>query len=247
MSHAVPLVVGRHRAASPARSSVVRRASGLPVRTATAKGPRKTARQTPRKTPRTSGGTPCSWVGLLGSGLINLVLAVCLLAFLVLAVGPHVMGYRTATMLTGSMAPGIMPGDVVVTAPRPAVEVEVGDVITYQIPIEDHRVETHRVTEVTIAEDGTVSVRTKGDANDNVDPWTAILEGDEVWEVQAVIPEVGTVIRALHQPWVSKGLLWVALGGMLLLGLTTIWSTTDDDDDIQDDTDDTDAPAGVRG
>jgi len=185
-----------------------------------------------------------SWFGLLGSGLINLVLAVCLLAFLVLAVGPHVLGYRTATMLTGSMAPGIMPGDVVVTMPRPAADVQVGDVISYQIPIEDHRVETHRVTEVVLGKDGSVAVRTQGDANANVDPWTAVLEGDVVWEVQGVIPEVGTVIRALHHPFVSKGLLWVALGGMLLLGLSTIWSKNDSDP--TDDTDETNDVDGER-
>ncbi len=38
-------------------------------------------------------------------------------AFLLLAIGPHVFGYRTATMLTVSMSPGINPGDVVVTVP----------------------------------------------------------------------------------------------------------------------------------
>ena len=49
----------------------------------------------------------------------NLLLLLCLAVFLLVAVGPHVFGYRTATMLTGSMEPGIMPGDVVVTTPSP--------------------------------------------------------------------------------------------------------------------------------
>ena len=55
-------------------------------------------------------------------------------AFLLLAIGPHVFGYRTATMLTGSMSPGINPGDVVVTVPRAVADVRVGDVVTYGIP-----------------------------------------------------------------------------------------------------------------
>ena len=88
-------------------------------------------------------------LGWTGRVLVSLLLVGSALVFLVLAVGPHVLGYRTATMLTGSMAPGIVPGDVVVTVPRPASEVAVGDVISYRIPIEDHRVETHRVIEVT--------------------------------------------------------------------------------------------------
>lgn len=225
MSNAVPiLVVGRHRAAAPASVRRVRTAPARP----TAAAPQV------RVTQVSEGGDPTpprrSLVARVGSALLSLVLAACLLSFLVLAVGPHVLGYRTATMLTGSMAPDIMPGDVVVTAPRPAADVEVGDVISYQIPIEDHRVETHRVTEVLHGDDGSVAVRTQGDANANVDPWTAVLEEDVVWEVQGVIPEIGTVIRALHRPLVSKGLLWAGVGAMVLLGLSTIWSEDEESD-----------------
>lgn len=72
-----------------------------------------------------------------------------ILAFLFLAIGPRFLGYQTATMLTGSMAPSIVPGDVVVTTRQPVADVQVGDVISYHIPVEDHRVETHRVIEVT--------------------------------------------------------------------------------------------------
>ena len=88
-----------------------------------------------------------NWVG-------NLLLLLCLAVFLLVAVGPHVFGYRTATMLTGSMEPGIMPGDVVVTTPEPASDVKVGDVISYHIPIEDRRVETHRVVKVIHRDNG---------------------------------------------------------------------------------------------
>jgi signal peptidase I len=170
----------------------------------------------------------------LAHRLINLVLSVllaaCLLAFLFLAVGPHLLGYRTSTMLTGSMAPGIEPGDIVVTVPKPATDLEVGDVITYQIPVEDHRVETHRVTEVQ-RQHGAVVFRTKGDANENADPWTATVQGDTVWEMQAVVPEAGKAIRVLRAPAVQHGVLWAALGGLLLLGLISIWGKDRADDD----------------
>ncbi|WP_179617448.1 signal peptidase I [Nocardioides marinisabuli] len=162
--------------------------------------------------------------------MTSLLVVVALAFFLFFAVGPHVLGYRTATMLTGSMEPGIMVGDVVVTAERPAADVEVGDVITYHIPVEDHRVETHRVTEVIRGDDGSVAVRTKGDNNPNVDPWLATLEGDSVWEVQAVIPQVGSVIRALRTPVVNDVILYGALGAVLLLGLGRIWSSDDEDE-----------------
>jgi len=162
--------------------------------------------------------------------LTDLVLVLCLLVFVLLAVGPHVLGYRTTTMLTGSMEPGISPGDVVVTAAKPVSEVEVGDVITYQIPVEDRRVETHRVIEVLHQRDGAVAVRTQGDANADPDPWTATLQGDEVWEMKTVVPKLGSVIRVFRSPAVQHGIFWVAFGGMLLLGLSTIWSRDQDGD-----------------
>ena len=109
-----------------------------------------------------------------------------------LAVGPHVLDYRTMTMLTGSMAPSIEPGDVVVSTPLDVQTSPRGMVITYHIPIDDHRVVTHRVIEVEHTADGTVSVRTQGDANDAPDPWTAVLTGDTAYQVQAVVPEIGT-------------------------------------------------------
>ena len=171
---------------------------------------------------------------------MNALLLVSVLVFFLIALGPHLLGYRTATMLTGSMEPGISPGDVVVTVPRATDQVEVGDVVTYNIPIEDHRVETHRVTRVIHRADGTIAIRTKGDANPANDPWTAVLEDDTVWEVQAVVPELGHAIRILRTPLVQHGFLWAAFGGLLLLGLKLIWrsSDTSEVDPTDDPTDD---------
>src|SRR3954464_14480362 len=123
------------------------------------------------------------------------LVVVAALAFAVLAVGPHVLGYRTMTMLTGSMSPQIDPGDVVVSTPLDVQDVTEGMVISYHIPIDDHRVVTHRVVSVEHGTDGSITVQTKGDANDAVDPWQATLKGDTAYQVRAVIPEVGHVIE----------------------------------------------------
>jgi len=162
---------------------------------------------------------PRRMLGWLANGLVLL----CLAVFLLIAVGPHVFGYRTAPMLTGSMEPGIMPGDVVVTTPEPASEVKAGDVISYHIPVEDRRVETHRVVKVVHKKDGSIAIKTKGDNNSNVDPWTATIEGDTVWEVQTVVPKLGSAIRFLRSDAIQHGIFWVAFGGLLLLGLSLIW------------------------
>ncbi|MDN4161804.1 signal peptidase I [Nocardioides abyssi] len=213
-------VVGRHRVEQPKRHLVRRPAPAL----VEAPAPRQPRGERPAR----------RWARRVVGLVTTLVLLVGALGFAFLAIGPHVLGYRTATMLTGSMEPGIMPGDVVVTTPEPASEVAVGDVISYHIPVEDHRVETHRVVEVITNDDGTTAIRTKGDNNENADPWVATLEGDTVWEMQAVVPKLGTVIRTLRSPLVQDGVLWVALGGAILLGMSLIWSSDEDDTDADE-------------
>ncbi|WP_197028966.1 signal peptidase I [Blastococcus sp. URHD0036] len=166
-----------------------------------------------------------------GRWSLRMLVCTAVLSFLGLAVGPHVLDYRTMTMLTGSMAPSIEPGDVVVSTPLSVSDVEVGMVITYHIPIDDHRVVTHRVIEVDRTADGTVSVRTQGDANDAPDPWTAVLTGDTAYQVQAVVPEIGNVITALRNDTLSTlfvQLLPVALGVCMLV---SIWRPGREDDD----------------
>ena len=140
-------------------------------------------------------------------------------------------GYRTMTMLTASMAPEIEPGDVTIVTPIDVSEVTEGMVITYHQPIDDHASSPTGSSRSTTALDGTVTVQTKGDANEANDPWTATLEGDTAYQVQAVIPELGHLIQALRTPVVTQVLLYGAptlLVGWLLL---TIWRPTRDEED----------------
>ena len=172
-----------------------------------------------------------------GRWSVRLLVAAAVAAFAVLAAGPHLLGYRTMTMLTASMSPGIDPGDVVVSTPLAVTDVTEGMVISYHIPIDDHRVVTHRVTAVEHGPDGTVTVQTRGDANDHLDPWTAVLQGDTAYRVRAVIPEVGHLITALRTPTVNHALVYgvpALLAGWLLLG---IWRPEDDDATDDDATD----------
>lgn len=143
--------------------------------------------------------------------------------FLFLAVGPRVLGYQTSTMLTGSMAPLINPGDVVVSVPKPVSSLKTGDIITYGIPVEDHRVETHRIIEIVRNGDVTTAVRTKGDANNGADPWTAALQGGTVHVHAATIPHLGTAIRALREPVLLQSLMYGAPGVLVTMVLLAIW------------------------
>lgn len=157
-----------------------------------------------------------------GMGVGMLVLAA--LVFLFLAIGPRVLGYQTSTMLTGSMAPLINPGDVVVTVPTPITDVKVGDIITYHIPVEDQRVETHRITEISTTADGGVAVQTKGDANNGIDPWIATLQGQTVDKQVTTIPYVGNAIRALREPIVMNILMYGAPAVLVIGMLASIWT-----------------------
>jgi signal peptidase len=128
-----------------------------------------------------------------------------------------------ATMLTGSMAPGIKPGDVVIDTQEDAADIAVGQIITYHVPIADHRVESHRVTWVGHDSDGTVLIRTRGDANDADDPWTARIDTAKVWRVRAVVPFAGTVIRWLRAPIVRVALTLGAPAVVIFWLLWSIW------------------------
>src|SRR5688500_23381 len=132
------------------------------------------------------------------------IVVVAVVSFAGLAVGPHVLGYRTMTMLTASMSPVIDPGDVTIVTPLAVTEVTEGMVITYHIPIGERQLVTHRVVSVEHGSDGSVTVQTKGDNNDGVDPWKATLTGDTAYQVRAVIPEIGHAIHALRTPVVSN-------------------------------------------
>jgi len=61
----------------------------------------------------------------------SLLLLAAVLLFTALAVGPHLLGYRTVTMLSGSMSPVIRPGDVIVDTQLPVAALHPGQIITY--------------------------------------------------------------------------------------------------------------------
>jgi signal peptidase len=135
------------------------------------------------------------------------------------------------TMLTASMSPVIDPGDVTIVTPLAVSDVTEGMVITYHIPIGDKQLVTHRVVSVEHGTDGSVTVQTKGDNNDAIDPWTAQLEGDTAYQVRAVVPEIGHAIHALRTPAVSNTLVYGApalVAGWLIL---SIWRPRKQEED----------------
>src|SRR5688500_2395609 len=127
----------------------------------------------------------------LGPWLVRAIVGLAVAAFLLLAVGPHVFGYRTMTMLTGSMAPEIEPGDVTVVTPIDVTDVTEGMVITYHQPIDDHALVTHRVVSVDTTLEGTLTVQPKRDPSEATVPRAATLERHTAAQLPPALPAPG--------------------------------------------------------
>ena len=154
----------------------------------------------------------------------RVLLALALVLFLFLGVLPRLGLYRPVTVLSGSMRPTFSPGDMVIVVPEPVSAVRVGQVISYQVPVGIHQVETHRV--VKILQGGPhPTVQTQGDANNYHDPWTAKLAGNTAWRMVAVVPHLGYVVNFLCGRSLQMVAIFVAPVLLALLLLVEIWGS----------------------
>lgn len=115
---------------------------------------------------------------------------------------PTVFGFSTAAVATGSMAPAIDAGDLIVTRAQDGYEV--GDVVTYLAA--DGTSTTHRI----IAKSGGTYTM-KGDANTAPDP--AVGESAIVGKVVCTLPGLGAAVTFLQSP---AGLCVAAAAGIAL-------------------------------
>lgn len=108
-----------------------------------------------------------AWFRVLVAWVIILVVGVVLLLGVVI---PRLAGATPYTVLTGSMAPNYPPGTLVVNRPVDPAEVQVGDVVTYQLKSGEAAVVTHRVIGIGTGVEGEPSFLLQGDANAAPDP-----------------------------------------------------------------------------
>ncbi len=151
---------------------------------------------------------------LLGLACVGLLLAI--------GVGPRTGSYRTLTVLSGSMRPGIPVGAVVLVTPEPARDLRVGQIVAYNIPVGDHHVVSHRV--VQIIKGGNHPVfKTKGDANNAPDPWTTQALDSTMWRVRGTVPVLGNVIHTMRQPLIHTISVLVVPAALAVVLLIAIW------------------------
>jgi signal peptidase I len=122
--------------------------------------------------------------------------AAALMALVLGVGGARLLGYDAFVVTSGSMAPTIAVGSLIVVQAVPPVSIGVGDVVTYALP---DRVVTHRVQQIS-QEDGRVAFVTRGDANDVTDPWLAEPQGT-VGALRAVVPFAGFAVAAVQAWW----------------------------------------------
>ena len=152
-------------------------------------------------------------IGFAAAALATLAAAAGLIAMRLL------LGWYPMVVYTGSMAPTIPIGAVVVVQPVPADALVVGDVISFRAPQTGNLPVTHRIVEVerlpaTAEQPGGWQVITQGDANRAPDVWR-IGEQQITGRVGYSIPSIGYALVGIAQPAVRNAIVGVI--GVLFL------------------------------
>ena len=140
-----------------------------------------------------------------------------LLALAVLTIGvPKVMGGMSLTVLTGSMEPGILPGDIVVTQGvdgQQAKNLQVGDVIAFLPWPDDETLVTHRIIAKGVTSKGT-QFTTQGDNNNAPDTWNPVHDYQVRGKLLYTVPKLGWFRQAAepYEAWIIP-----AIAGTLLV------------------------------
>ena len=101
------------------------------------------------------------------------------------------MGNKFFTVLTGSMEPTIMTGDLIISKETPPNEIKEGDIITFG-SLNSNNITTHRVKEV-VNNNGKTEYVTQGDANNVKDP-NNVPEEVLIGKVVKCVPKLGNVM-----------------------------------------------------
>jgi signal peptidase I len=162
--------------------------------------------------------------GLIGRAWLWFVIGSLLITFV-----PILFGWRPYVIVSGSMEPKIMVGDVVLASPQHNPQTLLGHVTVFDDPSRPGKVKSHRV--IKINADGTL--QTKGDANQSAD------------SAPVPISSVRGIGRLLVR-WVGLPLIWVQTGQwlklLLFLGSLLLAAFAVANDPNEDDREDEDDP-----
>lgn len=131
--------------------------------------------------------------------------------------GVQLLGVDVFVVQSGSMEPEIRTGSVVYVTAVEEDDLEVGDVITFQLT--ETVKGTHQIIEILGKEEGTgkLMFRTKGTANEHADEGYVTID-EVVGKVRFSLPYVGYAIAYIQQPPGS----YVLFAGVALILLLVI-------------------------
>lgn len=129
---------------------------------------------------------------------------------------PTIMGHKFFTVMTGSMQPSIMVGDLVIAKELSPEQINVGDVITFKSQNSEN-ITTHRVKEI-IRDGLEIKYITQGDAN-NVQDQNPVESKLVIGKVVKCIPKVGMVMS-----WMKSNLSLIIVGIFAITALSVIGS-----------------------
>ena len=116
------------------------------------------------------------------------------------------IGFRSYTVLSGSMEPEFYPGDLVISLHKNRANIKEGDIITFR---DNDEIVTHRIIDKT--QEGYI---TKGDNNNAVDSF-AVSNDNIIGKVLFDIPNAGYIIQFLAKPMVIA--IELMLGAIIIL------------------------------
>jgi signal peptidase len=131
---------------------------------------------------------------IIYSIFVAFIVVVALL--LIVSVLPITGNYKIMTVISGSMAPAIKMGSVVMV--KPAADYKIGDVITFGPYSKTKAPTTHRIYDIKV-EGGAPVYITKGDANNAPDA-RELQKKDILGKVLVSVPYVGYAVDFAKKP-----------------------------------------------
>ena len=162
----------------------------------------------------------CLWRQRLGTCVVAVVAIIA-----ITLVGLRLAGFRTFTVMSGSMEPQYPVGAMVYVRPVDYQSLKVGDVVSF-IADEENTVVTHRIVEIEVDEkDASVwRFKTKGDANNAPDA-NLVHYKNVLGTPMITIPFIGRLAYNIQQP---PGIYIALVVGTLLLAWTFLPGTLEE-------------------
>jgi signal peptidase len=149
-----------------------------------------------------------------GFVLVGLLMTAAALTFL----APR-FGWRVDVVFSGSMEPQLKVGSLLITRPMESKDIKVGDTITFYSPLRNGMI-SHRV--ITAESDTLPYFRTKGDANEDPDPFIVPVQ-NVAGKVCFRIPYLGYAAQFLRT--LPGMLLTLVIPGLIIIAMEirNIW------------------------